>query len=226
MGNFNIQTLTLLATIIGVASNLLSISQNLRKNGAISMFKGLSLCILPVLFIQQIILITNKLMLCYNFSILISEFLFVLIIIILNKKEERKTTAKETMLPLATVVSTSLFELQSLYISIFIKDYNDMMNSFITKLSEYKISIEMFIFLSDNLGFAVFTIIDAITVFVLSITFLYTFKYFLEQGKSIDCCIDLEPFDDKSKDYICLITSLFLSSGFVKILIQYVLNLF
>ncbi len=226
MENFNIQTLTLLATIIGVASNLLSISQNLRKNGIISMFKGLSLCILPVLFIQQIILITNKLMLCYNFSILISEFLFVLIIIILNKVEERKTTAKEIMLPFATVVSTSLFEFQSLYISIIIKDYSDKMNTFITKLSEYKISIEMFIFLSDNLGSAVFTIIDAITVFVLSITFLYTSKYLLEQEKSLNCCIDLEHFDDKHKYYIYLIISFLLSSGFVKILIQYVLNLF
>ena len=46
MGNINIQTLTLLATIIGVASNLLSISQNLRKNGVIAMLKGLSLCCL------------------------------------------------------------------------------------------------------------------------------------------------------------------------------------
>lgn len=90
MGNINIQTLTLLATIIGVASNLLSISQNLRKNGVIAMLKGLSLCVLPVLFIQQIILITNAMTLYYNGFILIVGIFLILFIIISNKQEEKK----------------------------------------------------------------------------------------------------------------------------------------
>lgn len=228
MGNINIQTLTLLATIIGVASNLLSISQNLRKNGVIAMLKGLSLCVLPVLFIQQIILITNAMTLYYNGFILIVGIFLILFIIISNKQEEKKTTVKEIIFPLVTVAFISLFEFQPIYINVLIKDYNNMMNNFIMKLSKHKISIDMFMFLSDNLNFAIYTIIDIITVFVLSITYLYTFKYFLEEERNIEFSLSLQSFEDKDKGkyFVYLILSFFLSSGIVKCLIQSVLNLF
>ena len=83
-------------------------------------------------------------------------------------------------------------------------------------------------FLSDNLNFAIYTIIDIITVFVLSITYLYTFKYFLEEERNIEFSLSLQSFEDKDKGkyFVYLILSFFLSSGIVKCLIQSVLNLF
>lgn len=228
MENFDIQTLSLLTTIVTLTATLLSISQGLQKNGFISSICGITLCILPVLFIQQILQFVYSIK--FSFSILfllISVFLLVFAIKNNHKNNLKFTyTSIEKYLPYASViVSMILFVLQDLYLNIFIKNYNADIGPFIDQLNVHKISVEMYVFLSKNLRCTLFLLSDTITLILSAITLVYTGKYcYKKHQESLGAGSDIEL--DKFKYVIFIIISILSSFGCGKFLIVYVLNLF
>lgn len=173
----NIQSLTLLTTLITIISNLLSLNETLSKNGVISIIKILSYYILPLLFIQQILLFTYSIK--FVLSIIFCILPLVLLIELVYRINKRNFfNANEVAIIICLITSSGCFLGQSLILECFIPNYNIQLNNYINCLREYKISEEMYIFLVNNLLFTFSLIINVVAIILFFVVEIKATIYF------------------------------------------------
>lgn len=245
------QTFTLLASIVSITNGLLSINVNLKKTKLVGAIKIISIYILPILFIRQIFEITylykNDILnilfiltvlgiiyLCYNYYVpdefdencKILQFL----------RFNGKGTATIIVLLLSMCVN-SLSE--QFLLNLIIEDFTSNREIFIDKLMQYHLSVNMFVYFSDNILITLSIIIDIANIVIIFSTILNTYKYF---KKTIYCQqskkslhignIETEQLDKYEIFLYCIgeknlklsILSLFISTGIPIYLLNQILN--
>lgn len=225
----NIQFLALLSTIVAIVSSLLTISEKASNFKPLALIKSLSICFLPILFVQQILLITDQ----YKVAFLICLILGVIFLAITPMFHNITLDCDENLILIFTFLSIITFLCQPLFIDNLYHDYNSLMKKFITDLSWYKISPEMFKYLSQHIALTLSAISDTVNIVLLTIieiNFPDQCHYSILKGdcdigrrKGIDTTTRIAP----AKHQICVLLSLFLfSSGIIKSIIHDVVNLF
>lgn len=218
-----IQLLTLLTPIVAVISNLLSVNEKFSKIGIVGVLKMLSYYVLPILFIQQILQVTYSLK--YAMSYVYSIFPIILVVYAIVFKKKSVFDNHELLLIIILAVASFFFILQPFSLNYFINGYANSVSDFFQKLGNYKISEDMYIFLSNNLLLVFWELIDSISLILFAIVEFKTFKYFY-------ICFVNKKFGEQL-DYLNIIEIVkytfvlcFLSSGALHLIIEYICSLF
>ncbi len=172
----SVQSLTLLTTIIAVISNFLSINEKIAKNGLVNTLKIISYYILPIIFIQQILLLT------YEAKATLAAFLSaipILTLIIANVKKIIIFDKDDIQM-----IWLAFFSAVFLIINIFLpcigfENYDSQITNYINEMKNYKISIELYQYLIEHLFFTLCLMIDVIEIILLFLINFREMSYFI-----------------------------------------------
>lgn len=219
----NVQSLTLLTTVVAVISNILSLNESIAKNGIVKSLKITTYYLLPIIFIKQIILFVYDIK-CL--SIIIISTIPILILFATIRKSINFCKIEDKIFIFVTFV-TAIILISQVFIPTYgIDNYNSLICDFVTKFREYKISISMYEYMIQNLFCTMCLIIDVIEIILflyISIKELIYYKRYIFKNNSIS--IDLE-IDTDLKNMLCKTIALFILVLFSKQTINYILMLF
>ena len=219
----NIQLISLLSAIIAIISGLLTVSEKVNKIKLSSVIRLLTVYVLPILFIQQIIIFTNKTINAYS-AVLIFGAVISIVLSLITSRKGRKIDSNGIFVLIIICLSSIMLFLHPLYIEQMCPGYNSLLNSFISELTKYKITYEMFLFLSKNLSITLSILSDTVAIVILliiEINFCNQYRYEL-----------FDPLDDRpariapSRFHKLTLYSLFFSTGVSKWIIFSVVALF
>lgn len=222
----DLQTLTLLSSIIAIISGLLSLSKKMRDFGFVKVIRTLCIYILPVLFIQQILIFTLNL----QFSIMWINLLYPVAWFIYIKIKNQKYTGKklyrlydaEFIILLLVMISVLIFYIrEQFFTDTVLFNFFSMRRKFIKELQNYHITFEMFQFLAENLYVSLCSLLDSTNLFLLPYTLIrFYFLQKAERKKQMSMNVDTVSL------LSCAIVSTAISSGAVFYLLNKILKLF
>lgn len=225
-----LQTISLLATIIAILSNLLSLSEKLSKIGTLGIIKILSYFALPILFFQQILQVTVSAGITFKLIIMFSSLVLFLICLYLKRKDS--LIADEFFISILLVISAIAFFYKK-HILLLSSNLNGNIHSlmsnldidaFMNSLGKYKICLEMYTFLGTHLLEVFFIMLDSVSI-VLFVIVIIQFSKWLIHFYSQNTTISFETPNicNVAKYSIVLLC---LCSGLGNIFVAYISSLF
>lgn len=221
----SMQSLTLLTTIIAIMSNLLSINEKIAKNGLVNTLKIMSYYAIPIIFIKQIIVFTHEA------KTICTIFLSIIPILTLFtvKKKKIKFINDDDMTFIWMMFILAILLIYEIFEPCFgIENYSSQITSYIKGLKDFKISIDMYRYMLENLLCTLCLLIDAVKFvlfFIVSFNELVYYSYYIFNAKNNVIIDNLKENIDFRKMFINGFI-LFIISAFGKYIIHYVIGLF
>lgn len=214
----NTQSIALLATVVTIVSNLLSINSEMSELKILTFIKSICYFILPILLIKPILLMT------FNYRYIISSGFLLVSIVFWGLKQKRKKTINiaddDKTLIISILLSNVFFWINLFYPQII--GYETELSIFIQGLSVRMPYFDVLSYLCNNLKITLFLFSDIVTMvllFVVEIKELFFYSYLIHKEMSFS-------FDDVNVNYrkfaSNVMITLALSGGLQKIFINYV----
>lgn len=178
------QSLTLLTTIIAIMSNLLSINEKIAKNGLVNTLKIMSYYAIPIIFIKQIIVLTYEAKTALSIMLSIVP---ILIFVIIKYKRIRFLSDDDTAFIFMMFFISILFIIEIFIPCFGINNYSSQITNYINGLKNFKISIDMYKYMLENLFCTLCLLIDAVKFvlfFIVSLNELIYYSYYIFNSKN------------------------------------------
>lgn len=167
----DIQLISLLAAIITIITGVLSLSKDLNKTSIIRFCKILCCYSMPILFIQQVITLTNL----FQPAIMII-YIFIFSFKVITSHDDYKKFSDDKCISafIIIIISIIMFFVGEFGLRDYsVNNFRESRTTFINNLNTYKINIEMFVFLKNNIFMTLCMFLDALNLFIIPYSMIF-----------------------------------------------------
>lgn len=214
------QSINLLSSLVSIPVNLLDLSEKTKNKSFTRIIKNLIKVLLPILFLQQCIQITNVIL--SSFVLMIFMVLCFIFAYIYTKSKEY-SVYKDFSIIIAIVAISCL----SIYIryNFYFNDLTILKSDFLEKLGKFKINTELFQFFLSNYYITLLFILEIVNLIMIIYSLKKFFEILVPTISDIDYVYYLYCSNSKRLSQYSIL-SLLISMGFFDFAVKYVINLF
>ncbi len=214
------QSINLLSSLVSIPVNLLDLSEKTKNKSFTRIIKNLIKVLLPILFLQQCIQITN---------VILSSFVLMIFIVLCFIFAYIYTKSKEYSVykDFSSIIAIVAISCLSIYIryNFYFNDLAILKSDFLEKLGKFKINTELFQFFLSNYYITLLFILEIVNLIMIIYSLKKFFEILLPTISDIDYVYYLYCSNSKRLSQYSIL-SLLISMGFFDFAVKYVINLF
>lgn len=214
------QSINLLSSLVSIPVNLLDLSEKTKNKSFTRIIKNLIKVLLPILFLQQCIQITN---------VILSSFVLMIFIVLCFIFAYIYTKSKEYSVykDFSSIIAIVAISCLSIYIryNFYFNDLTILKSDFLEKLGKFKINTELFQFFLSNYYITLLFILEIVNLIMIIYSLKKFFEILLPTISDIDYVYYLYCSNSKRLSQYSIL-SLLISMGFFDFAVKYVINLF
>lgn len=214
------QSINLLSSLVSIPVNLLDLSEKTKNKSFTRIIKNLIKVLLPILFLQQCIQITN---------VILSSFVLMIFIVLCFIFAYIYTKSKEYSVykDFSSIIAIVAISCLSIYIryNFYFNDLTILKSDFLEKLGKFKINTELFQFFLSNYYITLLFILEIVNLIMIIYSLKKFFEILLPTISDIDYVYYLYYSNSKKLSQYSVL-SLLISMGFLDFAVKYVINLF